>query len=185
MSCPLYYKANVSQCDDFKIIAALPPSFPLYYIIRKTGSSQTYQKLTNTDVNGVLEIFKADLPAGFLIPGRIFEIELRTGAEYLQQIVFVFGTKQYKTIIAEIVSIEKSLIDISPVDTIQEVTSASFAIPFVNQTVINYTHNFNRAAAVTAFTLSGESIPATIDNSDLNTVVVTLSSPATGRIIIQ
>lgn len=185
MSCTQYYKATVSQCDDIKIIAALPPSFDLYVLIRKSGSTQLHQKLLTTDVNGVLTIAKAGLPAGFLITGRIFEIELRLGSDYLQKVMFVFGTKQYQTIIVELLNVSKAEDDESAIDTIQEVTTASFAVPFVNDASISYNHNFNRAAAVTVFSLSGEAIAATIDNTDLNTVAVTLSSPATGRLIIQ
>jgi hypothetical protein len=120
MSCEAAcFEYQVTSCDDIIVRAGFPPNYDLYWIVRKTGSSNKYQVKKATENNGDLIIEKSLLPDGFFVKGRQFSIEIRNGADYMEMVAFIFGGVQYTCIQAEIVSINTQESDDSPVNVIQ------------------------------------------------------------------
>lgn len=194
MSCSACFEAIISSCNDIVVRAGFPANYGMYWVVKKAGSNKIYQKLVTTNSQGELVIAKADLPAGLLTQGRILELQLKNGANYLQPIVFMFGSKQYTCVVSTLNEYVRDLSDNSGVNVIQFTEAilpgtppidATIVYPFVNQTSITYNHNLGRIVDVSIFNLAGENIIATIDNSNLNYVVVTFTSPTTGRLLIQ
>lgn len=112
------YEAQIQSCNDIVVKAGLTANVPVYWIISKASSSNIYQRLTNTDANGELVIQKADLPAGFLVKGNHYKIEVRNGTDYLQPVTLVFAGKQYSCIMIEIVNVNRDSEDGSMVNVI-------------------------------------------------------------------
>jgi hypothetical protein len=195
VSCSACFESIVSDCGDIVVRAGFPANYGLYWLVKKAGSNNIHQRLTTTNVNGDLVIFKSELPVGFMLTGRLFELQVKQGNDYLQPITFVFGGKQYTCIQASVNSFNSDEGDNSDVNVIQFKESVlpgspsgsgnSIVHPFVNQTSITYNHNLGRIVDVSIFNLAGENIIATIDNSNLNYVIVTFTSPTTGRLLIQ
>lgn len=195
LSCAACFEAIISSCDNIVVKAGFPANYGLYWVLKKAGSNNVYQKMVTTNADGDLVISKADLPAGMLIPGRILELQVKDGADYLIPIVFVFGSKQYTCVQislnnftrdegdnsgVNVVEFNEAIIPGSPADS-----GNVIVYPFVNQTSFTYNHNLGRIVDASLWTLSGEEIIATIDNSNLNYIVVTFTSSTTGRLIIQ
>lgn len=85
----------------------------------KPSSSNIYQRLATTDADGTLTILKSDLPAGFLVKGNNYNIQLRNGSDYLQKATLTFGGKAYTCIIASLVNIDRAEDDDSKVNVIK------------------------------------------------------------------
>lgn len=155
-----------------------------------------YQRLKNTEANGDLIITKADLPAGFLVTGGQYEIQVKNGVDYLQYVTFIFGSTQYSCVLAKLVSIKRDEDDESEVNVIQfkeslvpvgPTPSSSIIVPFVNQTSFTYTHNLGVSVDVTVYDLTGELLLPTVTEDTVNHDFVTLTfgSPTSGRLLIQ
>jgi hypothetical protein len=195
LSCSACFESIISSCDNIVVKAGFPANYGLYWVIKKAGSNNIHQKLVTTNVNGELVINKADLPAGFLIPGRIIELQVKDGADYLIPIVFVFGSKQFTCVQVSFNNYTRDEGDNSGVNVVQfseaiipgaPASSGNTVVyPFVNQTTFTYNHNLGRIVDASLWSLSGEEIIATIDNSNINYVIVTFTSPTTGRLLIQ
>lgn len=128
------FEAQLNGCDDIIVRAAFTPLFPLYWQVTKVGSSKVYQRLTQTNADGDLVIAKDDLPDGFLIPGRQFNIKIRDGNNFHQPILFVFGDTEYGCIVAEVMNYKVEEGDNSEVNVIQltdGVTPADPSITFI------------------------------------------------------
>lgn len=119
MSCEkACYEANIETCNDIVVKAGLTASTPYYWIINKTSSSNIIQRLTATNADGDLTIPRADLPAGYLIKGNHYNIQVRDGSNYLQKVPLVFGAEEYQCVVAEMVSIDREESDNSKMNVI-------------------------------------------------------------------
>jgi hypothetical protein len=178
--------------------AALPANYGIYWVIQKVGSSNIYQKLTQTNAQGDLLINKSDLPSGFLEKGSNIKIQLKNGSNYLQPITFVFGSKNYSCALAKLSNFKKDVGDTSGVNVIQftdavipqnnsSTSNDSIVVPFVNQTSITYNHNLGRVVDVTIYDLSGNLIIATVteDTVNHNFITVSFTSSTSGRLLID
>lgn len=120
MSCnPGCFESTIETCNDIIIRANFSANLPLYWLVQKVGSSNLYQKLSASDVNGDLTIPKDQLPPGFLLAGSAINIKVRSGANYLQEVTFEFGDVEYGCIIAELVDITRADDDDSEINVIQ------------------------------------------------------------------
>lgn len=126
LSCSACFEANVSHCSDIIIKAGFDPGTNLYWLVRKPHLSKVYQKLATTDESGNLTILKSDLPNGYLTTESIIKIELRSGVNYLQPVLFFFGGTQYACILATLLDIKTQTGDNSPVNVIQFTESLIF-----------------------------------------------------------
>lgn len=194
MACKGCFEAVINECENIIIKANLPANYPLYWIVKKSGATNMYQRLVQTNGSGDVVIPKADLPDGFLIKGKTLEITLKNGNDYLQPVVFVFGTNQYSCVMAHLHSIDRLENDNSGVNVIQfkeaivpEQPSGNSAIvvPFSNTTTVSYTHNLNRIVGVDIYDLAGRPLEGSIDVSNPNVLIVTFTSNTSGRVLIQ
>ncbi len=198
MSCEkACYEAIIESCNNIVVRAGFPASFPLYWVVSKTNSNNLYQRLTTTNIDGDLVIPKADLPSGFLLQNNFYKILVKNGNDYLQPVTFVFGTSQYNCIISQLVKINRTNDDLSEVNVIEFKEPAlagspassdnSICFTFTNQTTFTYNHNLGRPVDVTLYNLAGEIILATVtdDTVNHNFVIVTFTSPTTGRMLID
>lgn len=120
MSCEkACYEATIETCNDIVVKAGLTASTPFYWIIRKASSSNIIQRLTATNADGDLTIAKADLPAGYLIKGNHYKIEVRNGSNYLQKVPLTFGAEEYQCVIAQLVGIDRESDDGSQLNVIE------------------------------------------------------------------
>lgn len=119
VSCSSCFEAVISSCEEIIVRAGLPANYDIYWLIKKAGSDNLYQKKTQTNEQGDLVIDKADLPDGFLIPGRIFNLELRDGDSYLTPVVLLFGETEYTCIMVSIENFVKEEADNSSSNIIQ------------------------------------------------------------------
>jgi len=198
MSCEsACFESTIESCNDIIIRANFPAAFPLYWLINKAGQPNIKQRLTTTNGDGDLTIPKADLPIGFLLPGNDYQIQVKNGADYLQPVTFLFGATQYSCIMANLANFDRELDDESEINVIQFTEAlvpdvvpdgaVNLVVPFVNQTSVTVNHNLGREVDVNIYDLSGNLIIATItdDVVNHNYVIITFSSPTTGRILIQ
>lgn len=112
------YEAKIQGCNDIVVKAGLSANVPVYWIISKASSSNIYQRLTNTNGEGELLIPKSMLPAGFLVKGNHYKIQVRNGTDYLQPVTLTFDGKQYSCVMVEIVNIDRDNEDGSKVNVI-------------------------------------------------------------------
>lgn len=120
MSCEnACYEAVIESCNDIIIRAGFAGVQPLYWLIKRPGSNNLYQRLTTTNVEGDLVIPIDDLPAGFLIPGGYYNIQVRNGDNYLQAVTFDFGGTEYDCIQAQLITINRDEEDESEVNVIE------------------------------------------------------------------
>lgn len=198
MSCEnACYEAVIESCNNIVVRAGFPANFPLYWIIAKAWSNNKYQRLTTTNIDGDLLIPKADLPAGYLIKGNDYKIQVKSGNDYLQPVTFLFGGSQYNCINAELVSFDRDTNDNSEVNVIEFKESViagmspaspnSIVYPFADETSFTYTHDLGRIVDVTVYNLAGELLYPTVteDTVNHNYVTITFGSPTTGRLLIQ
>lgn len=130
MSCPAgCFNAVIQSCNDIVIRAGFPPNYYLYWIVSKHGSSKRYQRLVQTGNNGDLTISKTVFPAGFFVNGKIIEIEVRNGSDYLQPVILVFDEIEYSCVMAYMKSIDMHEDDESPVNVIQSSVAAEVVGP--------------------------------------------------------
>lgn len=120
MSCEkACFEATVEACNDIKIKAGLTASTSYYWIIQVPGKSNIYQRLVITDADAVLTILKDDLPAGYLITGGNYRIQIRTGENYLVPVELSFGGLNYSCILASIGTIIREEDDESDINLIE------------------------------------------------------------------
>ncbi len=194
---PACYESTIETCNNIIVRAGFPGNFPLYWIISKASSPNLYQRLVTTNAQGDLAILKSDLPAGFLVKGNDYKIILKNGTDYLQPVTFVFGGTQYSCIMADLVNINRDTSDNSDVNVIEfkqaivpggsPAADTSIVYPFVNQTSFTYNHNLGRVVDVSIYNLAGEILLATVtdDTVNHNFIIVTFTSPTSGRLLIQ
>jgi len=200
MSCDTAcFEATIESCNNIVVRAAFPPNYPLFWIISKASSSNQYQRVVTTNGQGDLLISKTLLPAGFLLKGNQYKIILKNGTDYLQPVTFMFGGKQYSCIIAGLVNFDRDNGDNSEVNVIEfkqaiipggspgDTDIDAIVYPFVNQTSFTYTHNLGRIVDVTIYDLAGQLISATVtdDTVNHNYIIITFTSPTSGRLLIQ
>lgn len=113
------FETTIESCSDIVIKAGLTASTPYYWLIRKPSSSKVIQRLSSTNSDGELTILKAELPAGYLVRGNHYSIEVRKGNNYLEPAPLVFGAEEYKCIIAELVAIDRAEDDESRANVIE------------------------------------------------------------------
>ena len=95
MSCACY-EASVKSCStEIKLKAGLAVNTSYYWIIENKFGKQ-YQRLVETDGEGILTIELDILPGGATneFSGH-YRLSLRTGANYLTTVNMTFGGKQY------------------------------------------------------------------------------------------
>lgn len=198
MSCEkACFEAVIESCNDIIVRANFPANFPLFWLMSKPGSANIYQRRTNTNGSRELVIPKASLPAGFLIKGGFYNILVKNGDDYLQPVTFVFGTKQYTCIIAQLVNFNREEEDDSEVNVIEfkeaivpdesPAPSGSIVVPFTNETSFTYTHNLGVSVDVTVWSLAGELLSPTVTEDTVNHdfITVTFGSATSGRLLIQ
>ena len=191
------YESQIESCNDIVVKAGFPANFPLYWLISKSFSSIIIQRVTTTNAQGDLIIPISELPAGFLLKGNHYKINLKNGTDYMQPVTFVFGSDQYNCIVAELMNYNRDDSDNSGVNIIQFTEAIvpggspsgniSIVYAFVNQTSFTYNHNLGRIVDVTIYNLAGEILNATIQDDIINHnyIIVTFTSPTSGRILIQ
>jgi hypothetical protein len=191
------FEAVIESCNDIIVRANFPADYSLYWLLSKPGSANIYQRRTTTNGSGDLIIPKASLPAGYLIKGGFYNIQIKDGDDYLQPVTFVFGTAQYTCINAQLVNFNREEEDNSEVNVIEfkeaivpgDAPSGAEAIvyAFANQTSFIYNHNLGRVVDVTIYNLAGEIIIATVtdDTVNHNYITVTFTSSTSGRLLIQ
>jgi hypothetical protein len=189
------FEASIESCNDIVVRAGFPANYPLYWIICKAGSNNLKQRLTLTNVNGDLVIPQSDLPAGYLLTGNFYKIQVKNGNDYLQPVTFVFGGTQHTCIICQLLSFDRDEFDNSEINVIQFKEAVipgtpsspgnSIVYPFVNQTSFTYNHSLGRIVSVTAYDLSGTVLfPTIVTLPPYDEVTITFGSPTTGRILI-
>ncbi len=119
MSCTGCYEATVSGCSDIKLIAGLEASKDYYWVIRKRGSRNVYQRRVTTDSDGVLLIAKSEFPLGYLFEGNFLNLYVKDGNDYLIDVPLKFGTQTYDCVIFQTLNYERLDTDNSKVDVIQ------------------------------------------------------------------
>ena len=119
MSCDnACYEAKINRCEDITIKAGLPASAAYFVIICKSNHSNSYQRQIMTDADGTLIIRKIDFPAGYFAYGY-FSIMLRDTTDAYATQVFTFNSKTYECVLMQIIGIDTSAGDSSPINTIQ------------------------------------------------------------------
>lgn len=119
LTCNSCFEATIETCNDIVVRAGFTASTPYYWTIKKSSSSNIIQRLTSTNADGDLLIPKADLPAGYLVKGNHYTIQVRLGSNYLQLVTLIFGAEVYQCIIAELANIDREEGDDSEVNVIK------------------------------------------------------------------
>lgn len=117
MSCDnACYEAQVNGCSGIAINTGLQPSTPYYFSISKNNSN-VHQRQLSTNADGLLQVPKDVLPAGYFTPGY-YNIVIRDVVNYAVQ-TLVFNNLPYKCVLLQVVNIDVLDGDLSPITTIQ------------------------------------------------------------------
>lgn len=195
MSCTNCFEALIQSCSDVIIKAALPANYPVYWRINKASGNKIYQKLVNAASNGDITIAKADLPDGFLNSyAGPFNIELRDGNNYLNNIAVFFDGVQYTCIQFDVKEFSKPADDDSPTNVIESLgeivlsgggtSDGATPYPFFDTSTVTIDHGLGRLVIVQIYDLSGNELQGVVTQPDLNTVNVVFNQNETGRVLI-
>jgi hypothetical protein len=113
------YESIIESCEDITVKAGFSANTNYYWILSKSSSSNIYQRLVTSNGSGDIIILKSDLPPGFLVKGNSYLLKIRLGSNYLQPVLFTFGSKTYGCVLISLVDIVRAEDDDSEVNVIK------------------------------------------------------------------
>jgi hypothetical protein len=107
LSCESCYDADVKSCSTELVLKAGLGAATDYYWLLKDKFDKLVQRLVTTNGDGDLTIDLSVLPDGATNPfSGHYELSLRTGDDYLQEVLMTFDSIQYKCVSFKFIEVD-------------------------------------------------------------------------------